>query len=68
MTTKAKVRIIKRNQRSTESKEAEPAGGKLAGDPDRELRATVSNWVREFQQQRRQSFGKRAFDNLFSAA
>lgn len=66
--TNTKVRIIKRNQQSVESRDTESAAEGRTSNPERELKATVANWVSEFRQQQRQSFDKRAFDNLFNAA
>lgn len=63
--TKIPVRIIKRTERSLYRKEAE-APARRSNDLEREMKANISGWVREFQQQR-QSSAKHAFNNLFNA-
>ena len=68
MMTNKNVRIVKRSQKSLENKDVEPSPQGRNNDSDRELKETVSAWVREFRQQQRQSFGKQAFNSLFNAA
>ena len=67
MTTKAPIKVIKRNERNSEKKkvaEGPNAVKKTAQDTARDMVATVSDWVNEFQQKRRTET-KQAFQNLF---
>ncbi|MGH9903060.1 MAG: hypothetical protein ACRD68_14735 [Pyrinomonadaceae bacterium] len=67
MNTKSQIRIVKRGQRNEAVESA--ADGKArrrekASDGAREMVATVSAWVRDFQNQRRVA-GQRTFASLF---
>jgi hypothetical protein len=55
MTKKTPIKIIKRNERNRQEKPAEPAKStrESAQETARDMVATVSNWVNEFQQKRR---------------
>ena len=66
MTTKAPIKVIKRDERNRENKVAEGPNAvkKTAQDTARDMVATVSDWVNEFQQKRRTET-KQAFQNLF---
>jgi hypothetical protein len=66
MTTKAPIKVIKRDERNRENKPAEGPNAvkKTAQDTARDMVATVSDWVNEFQQKRRTET-KQAFQNLF---
>lgn len=66
MTTKAPIKVIKRNERNRENNVAdgENAVKKTAQETARDMVATVSDWVNEFQQKRRTGT-KQAFRNLF---
>lgn len=66
MTKKSPIRVIKRDERNRVKKVAEgpKAVKKMAQDTARDMVATVSDWVNEFQQKRRNET-KQAFQNLF---
>jgi len=66
MTKKAPIKIIKRNERSRaqESGAGETTTKKSAQEAAREMVSTVSNWVNEFQQNRRAETSK-ALKTLF---
>jgi t-SNARE complex subunit (syntaxin) len=66
MTTKAAIKIIKRNDRNLEKNVAkgENAAKKSTQETARDMVATVTDWVNEFQQKRRTGT-KQAFRNLF---
>lgn len=74
MAMKPLVRIIKRGQKIVEAERAvggaaaavaaTAAGRVTAESSARDIKTTVSNWVREFQQRSRTD-SKRAFNNLF---
>ncbi len=55
MNTKTPIKIIKRGERSSRQAEAaeRPAEKKSAQETARDIVATVSEWVSEFQQKRR---------------
>ncbi len=67
--TKQKVRIIKRKDAGTDTAvpaaEAPAASRQTAKEANRFAVATVSAWVREFQQQRREVSARQTFKNLF---
>lgn len=65
MTAKAKVRVIKKNEIKTVSEpvKVEKKATKAAA---REMVSTVSNWVNDFQQRRREET-KQAIEKFFSA-
>jgi hypothetical protein len=67
MTTKARVKIIKKNQLkdSTESVRIE-VSPKQTAQTAREMVSTVTGWVSDFQHRRREET-KQAFEILFSA-
>lgn len=65
MTAKAKIKVIKKS----EVKIVEPATAVVEKKPKqaaREMVSTVSNWVNEFQQRRREET-KQAIESFFSA-
>ncbi len=66
MTTKTPIKVIKRNERNRLETEAEnsPEVKKTAQETARDMVATVSNWVNEFQQKRRTET-KQAIKTLF---
>ncbi len=67
MAMKPLVRIIKGGHKASELEEAQRAAAQqptAADSSPRAIKATVSSWVREFQQ-RSQSDAKLAFNNLF---
>jgi hypothetical protein len=66
MTTKAPIRVIKRNERNRDKSVAvgKNAVKKTAQETARDMVATVSDWVNEFQQKRRTET-KQAIQNLF---
>ena len=65
MTTKTSIRVIKRGRGDGENAEAALKSKETATASARSVvRATVSSWVREFQQRRRTD-SKRAFRSLF---
>ncbi len=66
MTTKAAIKVIKRNERNREDKVAsgEKATKRRAQETARDMVATVTDWVNEFQQKRR-SETKQALQTLF---
>lgn len=66
MTTKAPIKIIKRNERNREKTvaEGENAVKKTAQETARDMVATVTDWVNEFQQKRRTGT-EQAIRNLF---
>ncbi|HEY6188501.1 MAG TPA: hypothetical protein VIW80_12670 [Pyrinomonadaceae bacterium] len=55
MTKKTPIKIIKRNERNKQVKAEEPVktARESAQETARDMVATVSNWVNEFQQKRR---------------
>ena len=57
-----KVKVIKREDRDRQAQK--PAKAVAPKNPAREMVATVSNWVNEFQQKRRTQT-KQAFNQLF---
>ncbi|MBC7912422.1 MAG: hypothetical protein H7Y30_18085 [Pyrinomonadaceae bacterium] len=66
MTTKTPIKVIKRNERNRLETEAEsnPEVKKTTQETARDMVATVSNWVNEFQQKRRTET-KQAIKTLF---
>ncbi|HEX8160325.1 MAG TPA: hypothetical protein VF538_00380 [Pyrinomonadaceae bacterium] len=55
MATKPTIKIIKRNQRAAQVEATEEAAAKkTAPEAARDMVATVSEWVSEFQQRRRE--------------
>ncbi len=66
MTKKAPIKVIKRDERNrTEKSEKKPKTTReSAQETAREMVATVSNWVNEFQQKRRTETTQ-AFKTLF---
>ncbi len=69
MTTKAPIKVIKRNERTQQDQPAEKAASakKSTQESARDMVATVTGWVSEFQQKRRVET-KQAFNALFSDA
>ncbi len=68
MNTKAQIKVIKRNERSRHNVVAEEsAAHKTTQQTARDMVATVSGWVSEFQQTRR-SETRQAIKNLFPDA
>ncbi len=67
MTTKAPIKVIKRNERNQQEQPAEKAASakKSTQESARDVVATVTGWVSEFQQKRRVET-KQAFNALFS--
>ncbi|HEX8774361.1 MAG TPA: hypothetical protein VF735_12355 [Pyrinomonadaceae bacterium] len=55
MNKKTPIKIIKRNERNRQEKPVEPVKStrETAQETARDMVATVSNWVNEFQQKRR---------------
>jgi hypothetical protein len=55
MTKKTPIKIIKRNERNRQEKAGEPIKSTREGahETARDMVATVTNWVNEFQQKRR---------------
>lgn len=66
MTKKTPIKIIKRNERNKPVKAEEPVktARESAQETARDMVATVSNWVNEFQQKRR-SETSQALKTLF---
>ena len=65
MTTKTPIKVIKRNARKQmEDDSKSPVAKKTTQEAARDMVATVSNWVSEFQQKRRTET-KQAFNTLF---
>lgn len=67
MASKSFIRIVKRGQQTATSEPTLSAAQSQRAQPEtaaRTIKATVSTWVREFQQ-RSQVDAKRAFNNLF---
>jgi len=66
MTKKAPIKVIKRDERNRENVVAQGPNAvkKSTQQTARDMVATVSDWVSEFQQKRR-SETKQAFQNLF---
>ena len=66
MQTKTPIKVIKRDERNRQEKVAESAtpNKRTAQETARDMVATVSNWVSEFQKSRRVET-KQAFKNLF---
>ncbi|MGB9180241.1 MAG: hypothetical protein WCB68_13495 [Pyrinomonadaceae bacterium] len=62
MTKKTPIKIIKRDERKRQEKPDEKA--KTTRETAREMVSTVSTWVNEFQQKRRNETAK-AIKNLF---
>jgi uncharacterized membrane-anchored protein len=68
MKKKAPIKVIKRDERSRQQKPAEDvAERKTAQETAREMVATVTQWVNEFQQKRRVET-TRAIKTLFTDA
>ncbi len=67
MTTKAPIKVIKRNERTQQDQLAEKATAvkKSTQESARDMVATVTGWVSEFQQKGRVET-KQAFNALFS--
>jgi len=53
MKTKQPIKIIKRGERAVEKATPEPEVAKTTKESARDMVATVSSWVNEFQQRRR---------------
>jgi hypothetical protein len=66
MAMKPFIRIIKRGQKAAEVPQAEGSNPPraTAESAARDIKTTVSDWVKEFQQRSRTD-SKRAFNNLF---
>ena len=65
MTKKAPIKIIKRDERNrTKENKKDKTTRESAQETAREMVATVTNWVSEFQQKRRTET-KQAFKTLF---
>ncbi len=62
MTAKAPIKIIKRDERTRQNQKEEP--NRSPSEAAREMVATVSDWVNEFQQKRR-SETSQALKTLF---
>ena len=67
MTKKTPIKIIKRNERAaqTSAPAAEPTEQKTTKEAARDMVATVSEWVSEFQQRRRSETAQ-ALKTLFT--
>jgi len=66
MTRKTPIKIIKRDERNRSEKDKQAKSPReSAQETARDMVATVSNWVNEFQQKRRVET-KQAFKNLFN--
>ena len=68
MIRKSQIKVIKREERSRleEQKNVKKSSAKkLANEEKRNVVATVSNWVTDFQQRRRDE-AKQAFKTLFT--
>ncbi len=63
MTKKTPIKVIKRDERNRQEKAAEEA--KTKKETARDVVATVTEWVNEFQQKRRMETTQ-AFKSLFS--
>lgn len=63
MTTKAKVKVIKKSE--LKNLESPVAAEKKPAQAAREMVSTVSNWVNDFQQRRRDET-KQAIEKFFS--
>lgn len=67
MATKSRIKVIKRDERNRQEsmpEQAQTNARPSAQETAREMVATVSNWVAEFQQKRRQETS-RALKTLF---
>jgi hypothetical protein len=64
MSTNAKIKVIKKGEK-TKVQENVVAEKKTTQEAAREIVSTVSNWVNDFQQRRRDDT-KQAFEKLFS--
>ena len=66
MAEKPRIRLVKRGERDRRQQAAEERGARGGGDrdPSREALATVTGWVREYQQKRR-AHSARAFRDMF---
>lgn len=66
MTANAKIKVIKKGEQ-VKAPEVETTEKKSAQESAREMVATVTDWVTDFQQ-RRGTDAKQAFEQLFSQA
>lgn len=66
METKAKIKVIKRAERPVKPVQRAAQKKSSAKSHARDVVATVSGWVNEFQQKRRED-ARSAFDQLFRA-
>ena len=64
MTTNAKIKVIKKGVQP-KVQETPAIDKKSTQEAAREIVSTVTNWVNDFQQRRREDT-KQAFENLFS--
>lgn len=64
MTTKAKIKVIKKKELEKTQTPAETVEVKTKQQTAREMVSTVSNWVADFQQKRRKET-KQAVEKLF---
>lgn len=70
MATKSNVKVIKRSERAAQEAQdtaAEQAAKKSAQETARDMVTTVTGWVAEFQQKRRNET-RQAFKTLFADA
>ncbi len=65
MNTKTHIKVIKRGERSRTEGAAEEAPQKSTQETARDMVATVTGWVNEFQQKRRKETAQ-AFKTLFT--
>lgn len=65
MKTKTPIKIIKRDERTRQEQEQETAAKKSTQETARDMVATVSGWVNEFQQKRRTETAQ-AIKSLFA--
>ena len=64
MSANAKIKVIKKGEK-VKAQEIPDTEKKSTQEAAREIVSTVSNWVTDFQQRRREDT-KQAFENLFS--
>ncbi len=64
MTTNAKIKVIKKGEQP-KAEESLPIDKKSTQESAREMVSTVTNWVNDFQQRRREDT-KQAIEKLFS--
>lgn len=66
MSSNAKIKVIKKGTQPVSEAESSESEKKTPKQAAREMVSTVTNWVNEFQQRRRDET-KQAIENLFAA-